>query len=361
MKIDSVEVRQVEVPYGPDGFRPSWLPGVHQKTYTQTLVRLYSDNGYTGVASTNCFGREVYEFTRDVASVLLGEPLESEEDLESLWKGIRDRVQQRDSSTMLGTVLKQALRDDSGRSVHWSTVGANMIRQPARIPLLRYRNIPLRHEPWYLNVALWDLLARSQDRSIADCLGKERDRIRAYASTGEVVSGRTADFVRECQSRGFDSVKLRVKSSDPESEEYERVQTILEETPVDFDVGIDANVGWSLLPPYWSRKDALRVGRFLDEKGAAWLEEPLGCLDTEGIRGLTDKLDLEIVGGELEAGPDGLRYLAMSTMNDPDVTVYPDNDAVGVFAGAPPGGDKSRRRLSKYLDLDAEVPYWDDE
>jgi len=64
---------------------------------------------------------------------------------------------------------------------------------------------------------------------------------------------------------------------------------------------------------------------------------------------------------ELEAGEDGLRYLAMSTMNDPDITVYPDNDAVGVFAGAPPGGDKSRRRLSKYLDLDAEVPYWDDE
>ncbi|ACV48306.1 MULTISPECIES: cupin domain-containing protein [Halomicrobium] len=62
---------------------------------------------------------------------------------------------------------------------------------------------------------------------------------------------------------------------------------------------------------------------------------------------------------ELEAGPDGLRYLAMSTMYDPDITVYPDNDAVGVFAGSPPGGDESERRLSKYLDADAEVPYWD--
>ena len=37
-----------------------------------------------------------------------------------------------------------------------------------------------------------------------------------------------------------------------------------------------------------------------------------------------------------------LRYLAISTMRDPDVTVYPDADAVGVFAGSPPGGRKER-------------------
>jgi len=47
-------------------------------------------------------------------------------------------------------------------------------------------------------------------------------------------------------------------------------------------------------------------------------------------------------------------------MNDPDITVYPDNDAVGVFAGSPPGRDKNERRLSKYLDADAEVPYWEE-
>jgi L-alanine-DL-glutamate epimerase-like enolase superfamily enzyme len=111
-----------------------------------------------------------------------------------------------------------------------------------------------------------------------------------------------------------------VKSSDPDSVEYERVQTILEETPVDFDVGIDANVGWSLLPPYWSRKDALRAGRFLEEKGAAWLEEPLGCLDTEGIGWLADQLDLEIVGGELEAGPDHQHELmSVYDVVNPDV------------------------------------------
>lgn len=41
-------------------------------------------------------------------------------------------------------------------------------------------------------------------------------------------------------------------------------------------------------------------------------------------------------------GGDALRYLAVSTMRDPDVTVYPDSGKVGVFAGAPPGGDGER-------------------
>lgn len=64
----------------------------------------------------------------------------------------------------------------------------------------------------------------------------------------------------------------------------------------------------------------------------------------------------EIVGGD-----GGLRYLMVSTMNEPDITVYPDDDKVGLYAGTPPGGDKDERSLSTFLDRHADVPYWDDE
>ncbi len=63
----------------------------------------------------------------------------------------------------------------------------------------------------------------------------------------------------------------------------------------------------------------------------------------------------------VEGGEGGLRYLVASTMREPDVTMYPDDGKVGLYAGSPPGGDRSTRTLSKYLDVDAEVPYWDDE
>ncbi|MDY6819261.1 MAG: cupin domain-containing protein [Halobacteriales archaeon] len=55
-----------------------------------------------------------------------------------------------------------------------------------------------------------------------------------------------------------------------------------------------------------------------------------------------------------------LRYLMTSTMNDPDVTVYPDSEKVSVFAGAPPGGDGERVLDETFRRAD-EVSYWEGE
>lgn len=53
-----------------------------------------------------------------------------------------------------------------------------------------------------------------------------------------------------------------------------------------------------------------------------------------------------------------LRYLAVSTMNEPDVTVYPEMEKIGVYVGAPPGG-RGERSLQGYYPIDADVEYWD--
>jgi len=53
-----------------------------------------------------------------------------------------------------------------------------------------------------------------------------------------------------------------------------------------------------------------------------------------------------------------LRYLMVSTMNEPDVTVYPDGDGIGVFAGAPPGGERERP-VAGFWNHDDAVEYWD--
>jgi len=63
---------------------------------------------------------------------------------------------------------------------------------------------------------------------------------------------------------------------------------------------------------------------------------------------------------EIEAGEEGLRLLMHSTMEEPDITIYPDRDMVGLYAGAAPGGDSEARSLSTYLDRDAEVGYWEE-
>lgn len=56
-----------------------------------------------------------------------------------------------------------------------------------------------------------------------------------------------------------------------------------------------------------------------------------------------------------------LRYLAISSMNEPDVMEYPDSGKLVVFAGAPPGGDKTLRRVDLVVRAADRVGYWDGE
>lgn len=60
-------------------------------------------------------------------------------------------------------------------------------------------------------------------------------------------------------------------------------------------------------------------------------------------------------------GSGDLRYLAISTMNEPDVIDYPDSGKFAVMAGAAPGGDKNSRsvdHVGRYADV---LDYWDGE
>lgn len=56
-----------------------------------------------------------------------------------------------------------------------------------------------------------------------------------------------------------------------------------------------------------------------------------------------------------------LCYLAVSTMNEPDVMEYPDSGKLTIFAGAAPGGDKSQRKVDIVVRKDSAVDYWLDE
>lgn len=97
----------------------------------------------------------------------------------------------------------------------------------------------------------------------------------------------------------------------------------------------------------------------LDGSGRMWL----GSDATEHALSAGDYVALPAgaeSAHEIEAGDDGLRLLMHSTMAEPDITVYPDRDMVGLYAGSPPGGDKDERSLSTYLDRDAEQSYWED-
>ena len=68
---------------------------------------------------------------------------------------------------------------------------------------------------WIVEVALWDLLGRAQGVPLWRLLGGERDRIGAYASSGELVD--SDERVRRCRAlrdEGVRATKIRLHSSD---------------------------------------------------------------------------------------------------------------------------------------------------
>lgn len=92
-----------------------------------------------------------------------------------------------------------------------------------------------------------------------------------------------------------------------------------------------------------------------------------GKLRLDGETHLLSKRDYvalpadETGGHKIINDSDGpLRYLTLSTMNEPDVTVYPDSDKLGVFVGSPPGG-RGERTIHGYYATDDSVDYWDEE
>ncbi|WP_333828825.1 cupin domain-containing protein, partial [Pararhodobacter sp.] len=63
----------------------------------------------------------------------------------------------------------------------------------------------------------------------------------------------------------------------------------------------------------------------------------------------------------IATGDEPLRYLAISSMREPDVMTYPDSGKVNVVAGAAPGADKAQRRFGAVFRAGDAVGYWDGE
>jgi len=56
-----------------------------------------------------------------------------------------------------------------------------------------------------------------------------------------------------------------------------------------------------------------------------------------------------------------LEYLVISTMEEPDVTEYPDTGKFGVIAGSPPGGKPEGRTFTIFSHLSNVADYWEGE
>ncbi len=154
---------------------------------------------------------------------------------------------------------------------------------------------------WIVECAVWDLLGRARGEPVWRLLGGERDRMLAYASSGELVEAE--ERVRRClalRDAGVRAVKLRLHSQDWRVD-LPVIEAVREAVP-ELDVMVDANQGWRMpgdLTPRWDLATAREFARELGRLGVYWLEEPLPTDDLDGYAALGRAADIRIAAGEM--------------------------------------------------------------
>jgi L-alanine-DL-glutamate epimerase-like enolase superfamily enzyme len=147
-----------------------------------------------------------------------------------------------------------------------------------------------------VDVALWDLKAKSLGVALADLLGRFHEAVPVYGSGGftsysdERLRTQLAAWVEDFE---IPRVKMKV-GRDPERDP-QRLAAAREAIGADTELLVDANGAFT-------RKEALHWAERYAEFGVTYLEEPVSSEDREGLRFLRDRgpAGLAIAAGEYE-------------------------------------------------------------
>ncbi len=129
-----------------------------------------------------------------------------------------------------------------------------------------------------IDMALWDLRAKSLGIPLYSLLGGSRKPIAAYAggiSMGFQAPDALADEAQSYVERGYRAVKLRL--GDNPKDDIARVQRVRTQLGDQITILVDANTSYSV-------SDARAVLPSLEDCKVAWLEEPFGCNDFGAYR-----------------------------------------------------------------------------
>jgi D-galactarolactone cycloisomerase len=149
-----------------------------------------------------------------------------------------------------------------------------------------------------LDVALWDLVARSMEMPVWQLLGgRLRDRVPAYASGPYFRPGGDPyrQFIEETEGylkAGFQAVKLRL--GDLPQSDGRICREIRALIGADRQLMVDLNAGFDV-------RSALTIAHAIEEAKILWIEEPLRPDDLEGYRRLA-QCPIAIAGGEALGG-----------------------------------------------------------
>jgi len=174
-----------------------------------------------------------------------------------------------------------------------------------------------------IDVACWDAFGRTVGQPLHHLFGACRSEVDTYASSGLWLSASVDELVAEAVSfveHGFRAVKLRI-GSERQDDDVARVRAVRDAIGGEIGLLVDAN-------QKFTPKEAIRLGRRLEEFSLAWIEEPVAAYDLRGHAEVRAALDTPIASGETEYTRFGMQ--AMIDARSADV-LMPDLQRIGGY------------------------------
>ena len=166
-----------------------------------------------------------------------------------------------------------------------------------------------------MNNCLWDILGKAVNLPVYRILGAYRERVRAYASSQHLHT--VEDFVEDvkhAKSQGFTAYKIHPPWLANNEVDYKldiEVAKAVRKTGGDDMALLLDRVGG------YTRLEAIKVGRALDELNYVSFEDCLPTDDMEGLAELAKALDVPITMGEFLASPyDYAKYIRFGAMDE---------------------------------------------
>jgi L-alanine-DL-glutamate epimerase-like enolase superfamily enzyme len=151
-----------------------------------------------------------------------------------------------------------------------------------------------------LDTALWDLLAKHENKSVCELLGGKPEPLRAYASSmkRDITPRDEAKRLKQLRDQyGFDAFKIRVGAEvGRDQDEWpgrseEIIPTIRKALGDDVTILADGN-------SCYSPNRAIEIGRILEDHNYGHFEEPCPYWELEQTKQVADALDIDVSGGE---------------------------------------------------------------
>jgi mandelate racemase len=174
------------------------------------------------------------------------------------------------------------------------------------------------------DVACWDALARAAQKPLAEFLGATSRPVRAYNSCGLglMEPGALAKEAVDLLEGGFRAIKLRLGHATLEHD-LEALRAVRGAVGPGIDIMVDYNQALA-------EDEALRRGLALQERGVAWLEEPIRHDDYRASARLCEALGMPVQIGENFSLPHGMAEAIAQRASD---LVMPDLERIGGVTG----------------------------